>query len=61
MKFIKGMIFGSILGFASGMAVSEERRIELIRRVRTASRAAGGVSPSEPATPARAEQTPVAV
>lgn len=61
MKFIKGLFFGSIVGFAAGVAVSEERRVELIRRVRTATRAAGGVEPTVPDTPAPAEQTPIAV
>ncbi len=61
MKLIKGLIFGSIIGFAAGTALSEERRVELIRRVRTTTRAAGGVEPTVPDTPAPEEQTPVVV
>lgn len=61
MRFIKGLSFGSIIGFAAGMAVSEERRVELIRKVRTASRTAGGVSPTVPETPATVEPTHLAV
>lgn len=51
MKFIKGFLFGSIVGLAAGMAISEERRVALIRQLRTASRGAAGVTPTEPDTP----------
>lgn len=51
MKFLKGFTFGAIAGFAAGVAISEERRVALIRQMRTVARQAGGVEPSEPRRP----------
>lgn len=51
MKFLKGIIFGSLIGFASGVAISEERRVDLIRRARSLPRQAAGVTPEVPNMP----------
>jgi hypothetical protein len=51
MKYLKGILFGSIFGFAAGVAISEERRVDLIRRARTLPRQAAGLTPEVPRTP----------
>jgi hypothetical protein len=38
MKFIKGLLLGSIAGFAAGAALSERQRQELAERVARATR-----------------------
>lgn len=48
MKFLKGLVFGSIVGFAAGAALSEKQRQELAERVARATR--GRVDPAAPST-----------
>lgn len=46
MKFLKGLIMGSVAGFAAGTAISEQRRQDLLSKARSAKRRAAGVTPT---------------